>query len=65
MRSCNFENLLLIKPIKDKEWDAYISHSQACSQDFQKGGYIWTSKVYVYMHKHVRLGWPGGMLPQE
>ena len=28
-------------------------------------GVTWVSDVYVYMHKHARLGGSGGMPPQE
>ena len=28
-------------------------------------GITWMCDVYVYMHKHERLGGSGGMLPQE
>ena len=43
-------------------------HQQARSQDYQKGGYlrnIITREACACVHKHARLGGPGGMPPQE
>ena len=37
---------------------------QACSQDFQNGGYMGVD-VHVCMHKHARLGQSEAMFPQE
>ena len=47
-------------------WQLWIEieyYSQACSQDFQKEGYMDVESVC--MHNRVRLGASGGMLPQE
>ena len=48
----------------------YYSHSgwQACSQDYQKGGYlrnIIAREARACVRKHARLGGSGGMPPQE
>ena len=55
---------------EDLKWQSSgISYSliileslQACSQDFQKGGYMDVESVCC-MHNHVKVGGSGGMFP--